>query len=104
MWTQQFYKQALVASGLERVFEVGCAYWAEKHETVRHLNEYVSLDLELAWIASERDLMDLEVGILKTILWDLARECAAELALWNAALPGDAELERPGCRTTGHGS
>jgi len=49
----QFYKQAMVSSGLERVFEIGCAYRAEKHETPRHLNEYVSLDVETAWIDSE---------------------------------------------------
>jgi nondiscriminating aspartyl-tRNA synthetase len=38
----QFYKQAMIASGLERVYEVGAAYRAEKHDTPRHLNEYVS--------------------------------------------------------------
>jgi lysyl-tRNA synthetase class II len=31
----------MVASGLERVFEIGCACRAEKHEIPRHLNEYV---------------------------------------------------------------
>jgi nondiscriminating aspartyl-tRNA synthetase len=34
----QFYKQAMIASGLERVFEIGAAYRAEKHETPPHLN------------------------------------------------------------------
>lgn len=43
----QFYKQAAVSMGLEKVFEIGAAYRAEKHETNRHLNEYISLDLEL---------------------------------------------------------
>jgi len=90
----QFYKQAMVASGLERVFEIGCAYRAEKHETPRHLNEYVSRDVELAWIDSEQDLMDLEVRILKSIFRGLERECAAELALWKATVPADAEVER----------
>ncbi len=33
----QLYKQAMVASGLERVFEIGHAYRAEKHETPRHI-------------------------------------------------------------------
>jgi hypothetical protein len=50
----QFYKQAMAASGLEKVFEIGCAYRAEKHEAPRHLNEYVSRDVETAWIDSER--------------------------------------------------
>jgi nondiscriminating aspartyl-tRNA synthetase len=90
----QFYKQAMVASGLERVFEIGCAYRAEKHETPRHLNEYVSLDVEMAWIDSEQDLMDLEVRILQTIFRGLERDCAAELALWNATVPSDQQLLR----------
>ena len=41
----QLYKQAMVAAGLERVFEIGMAYRAEKHDTPRHINEYVSLDV-----------------------------------------------------------
>jgi nondiscriminating aspartyl-tRNA synthetase len=74
----QFYKQAMVSSGLERVFEIGCAYRAEKHETPRHLNEYVSLDVETAWIESEQDLMDLEVRILKDIFAGVAEENAEQ--------------------------
>jgi len=38
-----FYGQAMVSSGVEEVFEIGCAYRAEKHETPRHLNEYPML-------------------------------------------------------------
>ncbi len=90
----QFYKQALVSAGLEKVFEVGCAYRAEKHETPRHLNEYVSLDVETAWIQSEQDLMDLEVGILKAIFAGLRRDCRSELELWGATVPEAEEVER----------
>jgi nondiscriminating aspartyl-tRNA synthetase len=54
------YKQTMVAAGRERVFEIGPAYQAEKHDTPRHINEFVSLDVETAWIESEQDLMDLE--------------------------------------------
>ena len=90
----QFYKQAMVSSGLERVFEVGCAYRAEKHETPRHLNEYVSLDVETAWIDSEQDLMDLEVRILKSIFEGLQQENAGELELWKATVPSAEEVEK----------
>jgi len=89
----QFYKQAMVASGLERVFEIGCAYRAEKHETPRHLNEYVSLDVETAWIETEQELMDLEVRILKAIFRGLERDCAAELELWRATVPSDEQVQ-----------
>jgi nondiscriminating aspartyl-tRNA synthetase len=83
----QIYKQIMVASGLERVFEVAPAYRAEKHDTPRHLNEYVSLDVELAFIESEKDLIDLEKGILAHIFSEVARKNAPELALWNTQVP-----------------
>ncbi len=83
----QFYKQTMVASGLERVFEVAPAYRAEKHDTPRHLNEYVSLDVEMGFIESERDLIELEKGILTHVFAQVAEKNAEELALWNAAVP-----------------
>ncbi len=85
----QFYKQAMVASGLERVFEVGCAYRAEKHDTPRHLNEYVSLDVEMGFIDGIDDLMDLEIGILSHICEGVraSRTGAAALEAWGATLP-----------------
>ncbi|MDR1363516.1 MAG: aspartate--tRNA(Asn) ligase [Spirochaetaceae bacterium] len=78
----QCYKQTLVASGLERVFEVAQAYRAEKHDTPRHLNEYVSLDLEMGFIDSEKELIELEKGLLAHIFEEVARKNGAELELW----------------------
>jgi len=83
----QFYKQAMVASGLERVFEIGCAYRAEKHDTPRHLNEYVSLDVEMAFIDSEKELIELEKRILKAVFSRIAQTNGEQLALWNATVP-----------------
>lgn len=94
----QFYKQAMVASGMERVFEIGCAYRAEKHDTPRHLNEYVSLDVEMGFIDSIDDLMDLEVGILAHILDGVHSRPKASAALeaWGVTLPdGDAIAKTP---------
>lgn len=83
----QIYKQALVAAGLERVFEVGPAYRAEKHDTPRHINEFVSLDVEMAFIESEQDLMDLETGILAAIFGGIRESNARELETWKASVP-----------------
>ena len=52
----QFYKQMLVGV-FERVFEVGPVFRAEPHDTVRHLAQYTSLDVELGFIESHRDVM-----------------------------------------------
>jgi nondiscriminating aspartyl-tRNA synthetase len=93
----QFYKQALVASGMERVFEIGAAYRAEKHETARHLNEYVSLDVEMAFIESELELIDLEKGILKAVFAALVKENAADLAAFGAELPDARSVDAIPC-------
>ena len=90
----QFYKQAMVSSGLESVFEIGCAYRAEKHETPRHLNEYVSMDVETAWITSEQELMDLEQRILKAVCRGVERDNAEALELWHASVPTDEQIDR----------
>ena len=50
----QFYKQMMVGSGFERVFEVGKAYRAEEHNTARHINEFLSLDYEMGFIQDEQ--------------------------------------------------
>ena len=83
----QLYKQTMVASGMERVFEVAPAYRAEKHDTPRHLNEYVSLDVEMGFIDSEKDLIDLEKGLLTHIFKEVSEKNAAELEMWSAKTP-----------------
>jgi nondiscriminating aspartyl-tRNA synthetase len=83
----QLYKEALVAAGLERVFEIGPVYRAEKHDTPRHINEYVSLDVEMGFIESERELIELEKGLLASIFEELARKNGPDLAAWNASVP-----------------
>lgn len=82
----QFYKEMLVASGAERVFEVGHVYRAEPHETARHLNEYVSLDVEMGFIEGEAELMALETQLLRHVAAQLHRHQAAELAAWGASM------------------
>ncbi len=66
----QFYKQVLVGV-FERVYEVAPAFRAEPHDTVRHLAEFVSLDVELGFIADHRDvvaaLRDVVAGMVDSI-------------------------------------
>lgn len=83
----QFYKQMMVGAGYERVFEIGHVYRAEEHNTSRHINEYVSLDLEMGFIEDERDIMALETRMLRSIFAVLQEECAAELTLLGAEVP-----------------
>lgn len=82
----QMYKQVMVGV-YERVFETAFAYRAEKHSTARHLNEYMSLDLEMGFIESQEDVMRLEERMLAYIIDHLSRTCVDELKLLEADLP-----------------
>jgi len=82
----QFYKQIGVGV-FERVFEIAPAYRAEKHNTSRHLNEYISLDVEMGFIDGQEDVMLLESCLLEHIIKTVEAECSHELSLLNATLP-----------------
>ncbi|GAA5511670.1 aspartate--tRNA(Asp/Asn) ligase [Deinococcus carri] len=82
----QLYKQIMVGV-FERVFEVAPVYRAEEHATSRHLNEYLSLDVEMGFIESEEDVMDLETRVLAAIMARLRERTQSELALFGAELP-----------------
>lgn len=82
----QFYKQ-YTACAFGRVFEVGSVYRAERHSTSRHLNEYIGLDFEMAYIDSMTDVMEMESGMLRYVMGYLKEHCAPELALLKADIP-----------------
>ncbi len=83
----QFYKQMLVGAGYERVFEIGFVYRAEDHATSRHINEYLSLDYEMGFIESFRDVTQLENRLLQEMVANIAQNCAEELSVIGARLP-----------------
>ena len=87
----QFYKQTMVGV-YERVFEVAPVFRAEKHATTRHLNEYISMDLELGFIDSFCDMMELEAGYLQSAMDLLGREYAADLDRLGVELPDVAQI------------
>jgi len=86
----QFYKQIMVGV-YERVFEVGPVFRAEKHNTARHTNEYVSLDIEMGFIHDHTDVMDTLTALLRHMLARLDRLCARELELLEIRVPSISE-------------
>ena len=72
----QFYKQTLVGV-FERVYEIGPVFRAEPHDTVRHLAEYVSLDVEFGFIEDHRDVIALLRDVVAGMV-DGIREFAAD--------------------------
>ncbi len=82
----QFYKQIMVGA-FERVYEVGPVYRAEEHDTTRHLNEYISLDIEMGFIESEQDVIAMQIGLLRHVMEHVKEHCQKELAMYQAVVP-----------------
>ncbi|HVO78296.1 MAG TPA: aspartate--tRNA(Asn) ligase [Methanomassiliicoccales archaeon] len=60
----QLYKQMLMSTGLDRVYEMGPAFRAEPFDTIRHVSEFVSFDAEMAHICSMKDVTDMLEGCI----------------------------------------
>ena len=69
----QLFKQLCMSGGLERVFEIGPAFRAEKHDTYRHLNEFISFDIECSW-ANDEDVM----GVLERMIHHMWKSVAED--------------------------
>jgi aspartyl-tRNA synthetase len=74
----QLYKQTLMASGIDRVYEIAWYFRAEQHNTRRHLNESTAVDLEMAFIESEEEVMEILENLVYK-MWKRASLCEKEL-------------------------
>ena len=87
----QLYKQMMVGV-FDRVFEVAPVFRAEKHNTTRHLNEYIGLDFEMGYIDSFEDVMAMETGFLKYTMELLKSEYKKELDMLGIDLPSISQI------------
>jgi nondiscriminating aspartyl-tRNA synthetase len=82
----QLYKQIFMTA-FERVFSVNKVFRAEPSATTRHITEFVSLDAEMGFIDSWRDVRDMSEETVRYILKTLEKTCAKEIELLGATLP-----------------
>lgn len=85
----QLYKEQLVM-GLEKVVELGTYFRAEPFDSTRHLNEFVSLDIEVAF-ADCKDVMN----ILQDMILRLSSEISANGRLSAALVEGFRNVSAP---------
>lgn len=79
----QFYKQIMVGV-YERVFEIGHSYRAEPSATTRHLTELTMLDIEMGFVESHQEVMDMVANMTKHTLTTIYDKYAADLKSLNA--------------------
>jgi len=75
----QLYKQMLACS-VENVFTVTPVWRAEKHNTIRHLNESRQMDIEMAFSGQMEVMKELELAV-KYIVKQVLEKCKEEIKL-----------------------
>lgn len=75
----QFYKQMAIAAGFDRVFEIGPVFRANPSFTSRHDTEFTSVDVEISWIESHEDVMQIEERWLRYVLQTVKAEYGEEI-------------------------
>lgn len=74
----QLYKEIMMSAGFDRVFEVGPAFRAEEHNTVRHLNEFTSVDIEMSF-ADHNDAMFMLENAVRAGIENVVIELGSDL-------------------------
>ncbi len=64
----QFFKQMAMMSGFGRMFEIGPVFRADPSFTSRHATEFISVDMEVSWIDSHEDIMQMHEQLMVTAL------------------------------------
>ncbi|NOR85217.1 aspartate--tRNA(Asn) ligase [archaeon] len=89
----QLYKESALASGLDRVYEIGFVYRAEPHHTTRHLCEYVSFDFEMT-AENMDEILDMEEKMMQYIITELNTRCKDVLELYDIKLKAPKKIPR----------
>ncbi len=75
----QLYKQMAMASGFEKVFEVGPVFRANPSFTSRHDTEFTMYDIEMSFIESHEDLMHTEEEMIAEIFKQIKEQYGEEI-------------------------
>lgn len=75
----QLYKQMMMGTGLDQIFEIATYFRAEEHDTIWHLNEITAIDCELAFIKDEMDVIKVVEGLVVAMINGIRERCGREL-------------------------
>ena len=82
----QLHRQLTVLGGIERIYDIGPSWRAEKSNTIKHLTEHRTCAVELAFIENERDVMRVEEQMIIAAFEKVNKECKEELKLLGVEL------------------
>ena len=74
----QLYKQMSMMAGFDKTFEIGELFRSNPSFTNRHATEFTCIDVEISFIESHHDVMDVEEGLFKYVLKKMNKEYGEE--------------------------
>jgi len=83
----QFYKQMVICSDFEKVYEIAPVFRAENSFTHRHMTEFMGLDLEMAIQEHYHEVLDLFDGLFVYIFTQLAERYSHEISVVKSQFP-----------------
>ncbi|MEI8364756.1 MAG: aspartate--tRNA(Asn) ligase [archaeon] len=75
----QFYKQMAMASGFEKIFEIGPVFRANPSHTTRHDTEFTMIDMEISYVDSHDDVMKVEEEWINYFIGKIKDKFGAEI-------------------------
>lgn len=77
----QLYKQMLLATGFDKVSIVSPVFRAEPHDSYRHLNELLQMDIEVAWVNNEENVLKHFDGFIPFAIKQINKNCKKQLEI-----------------------
>jgi aspartyl-tRNA synthetase len=90
----QLYKQIILSAGFDKVSIVTPVFRAEPHDTYRHLNEMVQMDIEVAWVRDEEDVIKFYDSYLNYAFEQVKEKCAKQLKLLGVDFQTPGKIKR----------
>lgn len=75
----QLYKQMMMSAGFDKVYEIAQIFRAEEHDTLRHLNEAISIDMEASFM-DDIDVMKILNDLVYQVIVDVKEHCQDALS------------------------
>lgn len=82
----QLHRQLTILGGIEKLYDIGPSWRAEKSHTVKHICEHRTCAVELAFIKDEKDTMRVQEQMVVSAIKDVLNKCKDELDLLNVKL------------------
>lgn len=82
----QLHRQLTILGGIEKLYDIGPSWRAEKSHTIKHICEHRTCAVEFAFIKDEQDTMRVEEQVIISAVKNVIEKCKNELELLNVKL------------------